>query len=313
MDAESFAAAWNIRTHMILVSLIILSALAVAATARRAFRGNEKFAYEGFAGAPTFVSKHDADVYDMFYVAEYAAINIPDRHIDVLQSTLLAAHATPATSIILDVGSGTGAVSAALLSRGFAITGIDRSTEMVAYCRTKHPELHVVCDDVLQTMVYEKQSFTHILCLDMTIYEIPDITAFFRNCFFWLKLNGRMILHLADPAKYDPIPAAAKQGFVDDQTQSIATERITETMVDFPQYVYTRKLDFAKALRPTKTETFVDKGASGIARRYQSTLYLASLELILDAAIRAGFTPRGQMRGANGDIHQYFFVLERLM
>jgi SAM-dependent methyltransferase len=319
MDAASFTAAWNTRTNMIFLTLVVLSALAVAAASRRAFRGSESIGYEGFALdlAPRFVAKHNNDVYDAFYAGEYAAINIPDRHIDVLLATLGSAGANPESSIVLDIGSGTGTIAAELLTRGFAISGIDNSPHMADYSAAKFPDLHVERDDVQRTMVYEKQSFSHILCLDMTIYEIPDIARFFSNCYFWLKLNGRMILHLADPNKYDLIPAAAKQGFIGDQIQTAARERITDTTIEFPEYVYTRTFSFATpgtiSSQSTMTETFTDKGASGVARRYQSTLYLDSLDHILDTATRAGFTLRGQMRGARGDPHQYFFVLERLM
>jgi SAM-dependent methyltransferase len=297
-------------------TLIAVSVVAVAAMCRRLARAaggaGAPAAYEGFAQTEKFVAKHEHDIYDDFYAEVYDSVLVPDRHADVLTAVLDTTGADEAASVILDVGSGTGTLTAAIAARGFRVVGIDRSAAMVARCRALYPDIRVMCDDAANTMAFDRGAFSHIVCANMTVYEMADKVAFFRNCYHWLKRNGYLVVHLVDPARYDPIIAAAKGGFVDDAIQSRARERITDSEVDFLSYKYARRTEYAPGAI-TVTETFVDAGAAANVRRNQLTLRTESIPEMLSIAKLAGFHPLGQMRGANGDAHQYFYVFERVV
>ena len=53
-------------------------------------------------------------------------------------------------SRVIDLGCGNGALTAKLAERGYCVTGVDASPEMIALARGLHPDLAFECEDALR-------------------------------------------------------------------------------------------------------------------------------------------------------------------
>jgi ubiquinone/menaquinone biosynthesis C-methylase UbiE len=75
---------------------------------------------------------------------------------------------------LLDLGCGTGHQMAALRSRGFEVTGVDGSAEMLAHARANNPEAELHQADV-DRLPLPDASFDYVLCIEVLRYlETPE-------------------------------------------------------------------------------------------------------------------------------------------
>jgi SAM-dependent methyltransferase len=270
---------------------------------------------EGFADQDRpFVMKRDQDVYDDFYVILYDELMQTDAVAQfAVDKVVQMTQPSPKYSVFLDVGSGTGVLADRLRKKGYDVFGVDKSQAMVDYSEDKRPDVPVKCADVVDPMTYDQNTFTHVLCMGRTIYEIPDKMDFLRNCAYWIRPGGYLVLNMVDPAKYDTMVPAAKPTFPFlSAIQKHATERITETEIDFAALKYKSKIDFRDPSLPVITETFVDPVTDRI-RQNERTLRMDSLDKIVQMAKHCGFIPHGQVNytEATGDEYEYLVILER--
>lgn len=276
---------------------------------------------EGFIQEPPFIVKRNENTYDEFVSKIYDKIFHIDKEpyydeINLFEQT----EPTPEYSVILDVGCGTGVLLNKLRQKGFYSSfGLDKSTAMGLECLNKYPELKVKIGDATNDpMLFERGVFTHIFCVDMTIYEMKDKITFFRNCYYWLKPNSHLILHLVNRQTFDTIVPAGKPLLVDGNTnncmspQKYSNVRITDTEIDFGNFKYSSSYDFSKKDVVIFTETFVDSASSKI-RKNERELYMNnSMENILYDAQYCGFIVVGQIT-MKKDENQFLFLLERPM
>jgi ubiquinone/menaquinone biosynthesis C-methylase UbiE len=219
---------------------------------------------------------------------------------------------TTRNSVFLDIGSGTGSTVNELKNAGYKAYGVDSSESMVEYAETKYPNLSITCADVKDPMLFEKSTFTHLLCSDFTIYHFQDKKAFFKNCYYWLKGNGYLVLHLVDKNKF------SMKKFEDNSSPKMPEfkpTRAMETEATFEDYKYKARCEFVKdSTQVLFKEYFVDKATSHI-RENEQTYYMEEINDILDLAKRSGFILHGKvdMRDCNGDKNQYLYVLERTL
>ena len=54
---------------------------------------------------------------------------------------------------------------------------------MVNIAQKNYPELNFRVADMLDTMEFQSDTFTHIMCLYFTIYYIKDKRRFLENCY----------------------------------------------------------------------------------------------------------------------------------
>ena len=269
---------------------------------------------EGFASdVDKFVVKRNGDMYDQYYAGMYNKIHEPQPLAEAVSEFILSfTQANPRRSMMLDAGCGTGEQMAYIQNRGFTIYGIDQSTDMVEYALAAHPDLRIKVGDVQKPMMYERATFTHILCtgLHNVLYMTQDKSTFFRNCFHWLVPNGYLVLQLADREQFDPIPPSGKSAVLE-APQKAATERITDTEIQFVDFLYKSTFDFSKKNQVVVSETFVDGKTKGV-RKNEATLYMEDVEQILLLARTCGFLVHGQTNlMEHGDEHQYIYLLER--
>ena len=221
-------------------------------------------------------------------------------------------------TIILDIGCGTGHLLNSLNKKGYnKIYGLEKSIAMARECVNKYPTLKVKVGDANDSMTFEKSTFTHIFCVGMTIYEFKDKISFFRNCYYWLKPNSYLILHLVNRNKFntittfslEKIPLLRSTNDVINE-QNYIDSRITNTEIEFNDFKYKSNYDFSKKDIVIYTETFLDKNTSNV-RKNEKELYMTDeLENILYDAQYSGFIVVSQINYKD-DENQFLFILER--
>jgi len=283
-------------------------------------------AKEGFQQEHPYVQKQNQEIYDKFYAEMYDGVNNRNK---ICQRELfqIVKMTEPSTlnSVFLDVGSGTGCVLDELTNSGYAAYGIDKSEAMVEYAEKTHPNIIIQGGDVLDPMNYENGTFTHVLCLNMTIYEIPNKSQFFSNCYYWMKPNSYLIIHLVNRDKFSTKKYLKNQGITtlydnimpESETNEHKNIRKTSESVVFEDCKYEEKYDFSsKDEKKTVvfTQIFTDNKSKNI-RRNEQVLTIESIDEILDMAKRSGFIVHAKtaMDRINGDENQYLYVLERTM
>jgi SAM-dependent methyltransferase len=103
----------------------------------------------------------------------------------------------PKDARVLDVACGTGHVSSQLEARGYRVTGLDGSEQMLRYARENAPLSQFLLEDArsfhlppkFDAAVSTFDSLNHIL-------ELPEMEAAFRNIFASLKPGGRFAFDL---------------------------------------------------------------------------------------------------------------------
>jgi len=296
-------------------TLFLLAVIFVALAFYRRYSANRS-GKEGFTQTEVFTLKEGNDKYDEFYSEIYDTLNLCDKRADteamqVIQMTM----PDKKHSVFLDVGSGTGDLVNRIQGEGYRVYGIDKSSAMCKRAISKHGKISVKEGDALISMNFERNTFSHILCMYYTIYEIDDRRQFFKNAYFWLMPGGYLILHLVDPAKSDYIVPKGRPSVVDN-IQKYANRRITDTIVDFTGYTYKAQLQNSVIKEDdiyVIKEEFRDK-STGYVRQNEQVLHMNSIEDILLEAIKCGFLIKGkaEMSGAQ-DKYQYMYILERTL
>ena len=276
---------------------------------------------EGFTQEQPYVLKQNKDIYDDFYAELYDGVNNRDKICQrELFQIIKMTEATTNNSIFLEVGSATGTVLNQLAKAGYDSYGIDKSDAMVTHTATKYPELNVKFGDVLDPMTYENSVFTHILCLNFTIYEFDNKRQFFSNCYYWIKPNAYLIVHLVNPSKFRARKYLKFKGMMGTLFDNLlpetdGEERETELHTEFEDCKYHEKYETAADKKTiTFTQVFTDKVTKNI-RQNEQTLKMETIDEILDVAKKCGFLVHAKtsMKGCNGDDNQYLYILERAL
>lgn len=272
---------------------------------------------EGFVQMHKFILKRDADTYDEFYAHIYDKIHLPEDRCKTELKLILEATSADETSVFLDVGCGTGETLKTLNDVGAQCFGIDKSEAMVKTAKNKclsetNSEANsgsIKNADVLDAMNYNRQTFSHILCLYYTIYEIENKAKFFQNCRYWLKNGGVLVVHLVDKSKFNTVMPAAHPDMIDNP-QKYVSERITKSSVNFIDFEYDSKYDIKDGPVSTVMETFTDAATHKI-RQNERRLFMESEDAILKTALNNGFSLQGKinLEPVNSDEHQSLYLL----
>lgn len=267
---------------------------------------------EGFSQIEKFVLKKDNDSYDDFYAKIYDNIHLPESRVEKELVKILDATSANESSVFLDVGCGTGCATNELVKTDHTVFGVDKSSSMVTAAKSKYGDsLPVKQGDVCEPMLFEPRSFSHILCLYFTIYEIHDKPVFFTNCRYWLKNGGQLVLHLVDKKRFNTVVPVGHPLLVDNP-QKYVKERITKTNVDFGNFQYQAKYDIPEKCNNAELcETFIDLATQN-KRQNNKTLYMEEAGDIIKMAQKCGFSLHGMidMGEIVNDEYQYLYILE---
>jgi SAM-dependent methyltransferase len=293
---------------LILIIIIFLSLMVY-----KHFYGKPVF-NEGFTQNGRFVLKHNTDIYDDFYVNIYESINPPAERTSYEIKSICDITQASEKSVFLDIGSGTGYLVNELTDLGFQSYGLDKSKAMIAYSEKKYSNAAVKCGDVLDSMSYDKSTFSHVLCLYFTIYEIADKSLFFKNCYFWLQSGGYLILHLVDEKKYNPIKQTKDMRPYERSNNNIKNE--VSAAYDYNDFKYKTVYNSTVQTETNKTitETFIDSQTENI-RQNEMNYFMEPVKDIINMSRKYGFIPHGciDLSIENGDKNQYIYFLERTM
>ena len=266
---------------------------------------------EGFVQSEQFVVKRGIDALDDFYVGLYDDILFSQVKNDYEIGEIVNTIKPTSQSVILDIGSGTGHHAGALKKMGAKVTGIDLSPAMVKQAKENYPEVNFSIGDATSAMTFSPATFTDILCLYFTIYQIKDKALFLKNAYEWLMPGGTLVLHLVDRSKFDPIvPAASSLMMVSPQKH--AKDRITTSKVIFDTMEYKAafedKLDQDVAVF---RETFKNT-ESGQTRQNEHTLHMPTQQSIINIAKSTGFIMIGVADMTKvGYEYQYIYFLQK--
>ena len=144
-----------------------------------------------------FEKKYNNDIYDDLYADYYDYTRLNEKKNDEEILKIKKYIDTFKNPKILDVGCGTG-YHVNKLNNDYDITGIDKSKSMIKMAKSKYPDCKFYTRDFLNNNLYDLNTFTHILCLNRTIYNIDNKEEFFENCSRLLSLNGYLIINLID-------------------------------------------------------------------------------------------------------------------
>ena len=294
---------------------VLLVVLALALMAGQLFKKVlNRAPHEGFTQDSPFVSKHNADIYDSYYAMIYDDIYKPKQRVAYeYQKIIDMTHPSPGNSVFLDVGSGTGALVNELTAQGYEAHGIDKSQAMVDVAQIKYPDAasNIKCGDAKDSMSFDRASFTHITCMNFTLYEMDSESraTFFRNCYHWLVPNGYLIIHLVDRDTYSPIVPGAIPPTIENP-QKYAKKRITDSAIDFYDFKYKNSTKFEKNGEVLIKETFKD-AKNGNIRENEMILKMDSMKDIMFLAQRCGFIPHSQSTYTT-DENQYIVILEKI-
>ena len=263
---------------------------------------------EGFDVQDKFLFKSGDEVYDDFYanIYDYLVFNNIKNAYEIGE---IVNKTTPdETSVILDVGCGTGHHVDALSQQNLKVLGIDISPSMIKKAKQNYPGRDFSVGNVLDSSQFNSTIFTHILCLYFTIYYFPDKRMFFDNCMSWLRPGGYLVIHLVDREKFDPILPPGNPLYIV-SPQKYAKKRITTTKVTFNDFVYNSDFNFNKDSNiATFDERF--KFNNGNVRKQEQKLYMEDTQDILTIAQQSGFILQGTIDLVNCAYEsQYLYIL----
>ena len=245
------------------------------------------FGVEGFHSQGKFLFKSGDEVYDDFYanIYDYLVFNNIKNAYEI--GEIINKTGADETSVILDVGCGTGHHVDLLSQQNLKVVGIDISPSMIQKAKTNFPDKDFSVANALDGTQFNYNVFTHILCLYFTIYYFPDKRQFFDNCMDWLMPGGYLIVHLVDREKFDPILPPGNPLYIV-SPQKYAKERITTTKVTFNDFVYNSDFKFDKS---TNIATFDEKFKfnNGNVRKQEQKLYMEDTQDILTISQQSGF------------------------
>jgi ubiquinone/menaquinone biosynthesis C-methylase UbiE len=195
------------------------------------------------------------------------------------------------SSNILDIGCGTGNMTNELYKSGMVnVIGLDISKSMITQARKKYPDRTFVRGDALNRVLFPPNMFSHILCDYFTYYYISNKHLFFKNCYYWLRPDSYLLIHLVDKYRFDPVVPSANPLYLVN-AQKYAKNRITKSKVTFYGYDYSSQFiveDNKDKDVSIFKETFKNK-KSGAVRNQEHILYIEPMEVTMDIATSEGF------------------------
>ena len=179
------------------------------------FNNNTFYISEGFDGENIldqnnfFEIKRDQEIYDDFYSNHYDAIFLDKTKNNFEIGKIIDLEKKNKNTKILDIGCGTGNHVNLLHKKHYEVIGIDQSKHMIKKAKLKFPKCEFVNSNLFKND-FEYNSFTHVLCLGRTIYEIKNKQEFFENCYSLLNHQGFFIINLCDDKNFKPFTSEQK-------------------------------------------------------------------------------------------------------
>ena len=263
---------------------------------------------EGMVTSEKVLYKDGHAVYDDFYADIYDYLVYSGIKNDYEVGTIINNSNPNETSVIADIGCGTGHHVANLTAKNFKVIGVDISPSMIKKAKEEYPNGDFKVGNALDDNLFKMNSLTHILCLYFSVYYFKDKKHFFDNCMDWLMPGGYLFVHLVDRERFDPILPPGNPLYIV-SPQKYAKERITKTKVTFTEFVYSSNFNLDK---DNDLATFDEKFKfnDGKIRKQQQKLYMEDTSDIINIAQDCGFIIQGKIDLVKCAYeHQYVYIL----
>jgi SAM-dependent methyltransferase len=291
-------------TSWILLGLLILLVLNyLVQIALQRIKPQLQSLHEGFSSDEQKTVEYlgnDA-LYDDFYVSIYDQLTQnmtrTQGKIALIMTEWKNEGGIPEQMSVIDAGSGTGMASVALAKMNVGkIVAIDKSKSMLKYMNEQLIPKSTLSKeqvkriegregDLMSPSALGGAEVTHGICLYFSLYYMPDIDAFFRNMFLWIKPGGRLSVEVVNKHKFDPMLESASPwlGF---SLQKYSDERVTESKVAFDKFEYTGKFELTDPQAEFR-ETF--KFKDGTVRKQRHRFRMPDIAQIVKSAQAAGW------------------------
>lgn len=179
------------------------------------------------------MSKKDYDAFAWFFNTHWVTDIAPDV-LKTLEKILIPK--LKPQSRILDLCCGTGQIASALSEKGFSVTGLDNSPEMLAFAKVNAPEAKFIKGDARDFKLKEKfdvvvstfDSINHFLSLD-------DVEEVFNSVHACLTKNGLFV--------FDINTSRAFIENLDDDTAIVEDDNVCVVRADYDYETKTGRYD----------------------------------------------------------------------
>ena len=218
---------------------------------------------------------------------------------------------------ILDAGCGTGIAVAAYAKLGVkGVTGMDSSAAMIkesehtlsltTLTTEEKQKIQWKNDDLMNPSANKGEEFTHASMMYFTIYYFPDKETVFRNLFFWIKPGGKLVVHVVNKHKFDPMLESSTP-WIGFSLQKYSDTRVKKSEVTFNKFKYVGEFDLQDPQAEFR-ETFRFK--DGKIRRQRHTFRMEDMNYIVELATKVGWEYIGhvslEMVGCEYMYHLHF-------
>lgn len=299
-----------ISRHLIMLMMILSIIILINIIYNKIYNINKTKKTEGFTQTTPFILKQNENVYDLFYSYIYNDLfynnDTKYNKLNYIIKGIVQTTQANNNSIFLDVGSGTGEIVNSLNNKNYNAYGIEKSTDMVKIskkkcnsCGIKNEDIKreiIKKGDVLNPMLYEHSTFTHILLLNETIYEFNDKKTLIKILKGWLKRNGFLIIHFVSRKKYN--------------TSSNDTDKILNGVKYQSKYITDNKNTDQIIFQ----EKFTDIQTSNI-RQNEKTLFIEPITNIVQDIKNIGFIVHGiiDMNPISKNNYEYLYIFENIL
>ncbi len=280
--------------------------------------------YEDMTAGKRFDSKFDDAVYDAFYCKYYDKIYY-NKERDVQQLKIIISYAKNNKFVkMLDIGCGTGYHVHMLNKMKYDAIGIDKSKHMISEAQSKYNNSEFIVGNILENNLFDYNSFTHLLCLNKTIYNIKDKAQFFENCSLLLTADGLLIIHLIDRDTFKPFILPKNNGNIlyDPEKYNIKTP-IRKNIIKFTKNLeYVCKYEILNYDNNDKNvenkpyscynEKFENYETHNV-RKNTINLYIPTIDEIIKIAKSKGFSVKDQK--SLEDVHhinEFLFIFKKI-
>ena len=252
--------------------------------------GGESAEKEG--DAPTEERHEYNQIYDEFYAGIYTTLFETPALISFSKASIreYALSEWPKNDIkMLDVCCGVAPLAEWMCSEDIDFVGVDQSEAMLTKAREKCKSARFYQADVTRVETFSPKSFSHAMMLYFSIYQFRNQKMVLDNIYSWLKPGGIFVIHLVDPAKFDPILPAASP-LLAFSLQKYSVERVIDSDLFFDKFKY--KSRFVKDPDDEKArfeEVFEFKDPHKYIENVHQ-LYMPTIPDMLDLLRSSGFS-----------------------